>query len=89
MEENTERPQQGAVGKGATLQWAFSVEDQGAFSPHGALVCEAVAAVPSTGGAVTSLLAVGVGVVITAVLDVARTESHDEWMKGGKQRHRI
>lgn len=38
-----------------------------------ALVCEAVTAVPSTGGAVTSMLTVGVGIVITAVLDVART----------------
>lgn len=46
-------------------------------------MCEAVAAVPSTGGAVTSLLAVGVGVVVAAVLDVARTESHNgEGCKG-------
>lgn len=57
--------------------WDFGVKDQGAFSPQGALVCEAVAAVPSTGGAVASLLTVVVGVVVAAVLDVARTESHD------------
>lgn len=57
--------------------WDAGVKDQGAFGPQGALVCEAVAAVPSTGGIVAALLAVGVGVVIAAVLDVARTESRD------------
>lgn len=57
--------------------WDFGVKDQSAFSPQGALVGEAVAAIPSAGGAVASLLTVGVGVVIAAVLDVARTESHD------------
>lgn len=49
-------------------------------------MCEAVAAVPSTGGAVASLLAVGVGVVIATVLDVAWTESHDG--EGCKERDR-
>lgn len=52
--------------------WDVGVQDYRAFSPFGALVCEAVAAVPSTGGAVTSVLAVGVGVVIATVLDVVR-----------------
>lgn len=53
------------------------MKDQGAFSPLRALACEAVAAVPSTGGTVASLAAVGVGVVIATVLDVVWTESHD------------
>lgn len=55
----------------------FGVEDHGSFGPHRSLVREAVAAVPTTGGAVTSLLTVGVGVVVTAVLDVARTDGRD------------
>lgn len=55
----------------------FGVEDHGSFGPHGSLVREAVAAVPTAGGAVTSLLAVGVGVVVAAVLDVARTDGRD------------
>lgn len=59
------------------MLWDVGVKDQSAFGPPGALLCEAVAAVPSTEGAVASLLAVGVGVVVTAVLDVARTESND------------
>lgn len=76
LQEDTERPEQGAVGEGAPVLWDVSVKDQGAFGPQGALVCEAVTAVPAAGGAVAALLAVGVGVVIAAVLDVARTESH-------------
>lgn len=72
------------------MLWEVGVNDQGALGPQGALVCEAVTAVPSTGGAVASLLAVGVGVVIAAVLDVARTESNDgEGMKRFKERDRI
>ncbi len=59
------------------MLWALNVKDQGALGPQGALVCEAVTTVPSTGGVVTTLLAVGVGVMITAVLDVAWTESHE------------
>lgn len=87
LEENTGRPEQGAVGEGAALMWDSGVKDQGAFGPHGALVFEAVAAVPSTGGAVASLLTVGVAVVIAAVLDVSRTESHDGegWRDGRKK----
>lgn len=54
------------------------MKDQGAFSPLRSLVGEAVAAIPSTGGAVTSLLTVGVGVVIATVLDVVWTENHEE-----------
>lgn len=53
------------------------MQEQCAFSPHGALVREAVAAVPSTGGAVTSLIAEGVGIVVATVRDVAWTESND------------
>lgn len=41
---------------------------------------EAVTAIPSTEGTVASLITVGVGIVIAAVLDVAWTESH-----GGKR----
>lgn len=63
------------------LRWGFDVKNHGAFGPRGALVCEAVAAVPSTGGAVASLLAVGVGVVITAVLDVTRTDRWKQHMQ--------
>lgn len=63
--------------------WESSVQDQGAFSPHGALVFEAFAAVPSTGRAITSLITEGVGKMITAVVNVARAESHDE--SGEKQ----
>ena len=77
LEEDTGSPEQGDVGEGAVLMWDSGVEDQGAFGPTGALVFEAVAAVPSTGGAVASLLTVGVGVVIAAVLGVTRTESRD------------
>lgn len=77
LEEDTGSPEQGDVGEGAMLMWDSGVEDQGAFGPAGALVFEAVAAVPSTGGAVASLLTVGVGVVIAAVLGVTRTESRD------------
>lgn len=65
----------------------FGVKDQSAFSPQGALVGEAVAAIPSTGGAVASLLAVGVGVVVAAVLDVARTENCGG-VRRGEQRKR-
>lgn len=53
------------------MLWYVGMKDQGAFGPQGALVSEAVAAVPSAGGAVTSLLTVGVGVMIAAVLNVA------------------
>lgn len=53
------------------------MKDQGALGPQRALMFEAVAAIPSTGGAVTALLAVGVGVVIAAVLDMARTVNNN------------
>ena len=52
--------------------WDVSVKDQRAFGPLGSLVGEAVAAIPSTGGAVAALLTVGVGIVVTAILDVSR-----------------
>lgn len=54
------------------MSWDSGVQHYRAFSPYRALMCEAVAAIPSTGGTVTSLFAVGVGVVIATVLDVAR-----------------
>lgn len=62
----------------------FGVEDHGSFGPHGGLVREAVAAVPTAGGVVTSLLTVGVGVVVAAVLDVARTDG-----RGGIRRRDV
>lgn len=68
------------------MLWDFGMKDQGAFGPHGGLVLEAVAAVPSTGGAVTSLLAMRVCVVVSAVLDVARTERHEEMSETKKKR---
>lgn len=77
LEEDAERPEQGAVGEGPPVCWEAGVKDQSASGPHGAPVGEAVAAVPPAGGAVAALLAVGVGVVIAAVLDVPRTESRD------------
>lgn len=55
----------------------FGVEDHGSFGPHGSLLREAIAAVPTAGGAVTSLLTVGVAVVVAAILDVARTDGGD------------
>lgn len=55
----------------------FGVENHGSFGPHWSLVREAVAAVPTAGGVVTSLLTVGVGVVVAAVLDVAWTDGRD------------
>lgn len=76
LKEDTESPEQGCIGEGATLMWDFGVNDQGAFSPLGFLVCEAIAAIPSTGSTVASLLAVGVGIMITAILDVAWAENH-------------
>lgn len=48
------------------------MKDQRALGPARPFVCEAVAAVPATGGAVAALLAVRVGVVVAAVLDVSR-----------------
>lgn len=77
MEEDAEGPEQRAVGKAIALMWDFSVEDQRAFSPLRSLVCEAVTAVPPTGGAVAALLTVRVGVVVAAVLDVSGAVNHD------------
>lgn len=57
--------------------WDFCVKDQRAFSPLRSLVCEAVTAIPPTGGAVTALLTVRVGVVVAAILDVSWTVNHD------------
>lgn len=54
--------------------WDPGVEHHGSFGPRRSLLREAVAAIPAAGGAVASLLAVGVGVVVAAVLDVARTD---------------
>lgn len=49
------------------------MKDQRAFGPLRRLVCEAVAAVPAAGGAVAALLAVGVAVVVAAILDMSWT----------------
>lgn len=59
----------------------FGVKDQGAFSPLWCLFCKAVAAIPSTGGAVTALLTVIVGIVVAAVLDVSWAVNHDDVRK--------
>lgn len=56
----------------------FGVKDQGAFSPLWRLFCEAVAAIPTTGGAVTALLTMRVGIVVAAVLDVSWAVNHDD-----------
>lgn len=87
MEEDAEGPEQRAVGKATALMWDFSVKDQRAFGPLSALVCEAVAAIPSTGGAVAALLAVRVGVVVAAILDVPWTVNHDDKMANQNPRH--
>lgn len=58
--------------------WDPGVQHHGSFGPHWCLLREAVAAVPATGGAVASLLAVGVGVVVAAILDMAWADRFDE-----------
>lgn len=59
----------------------FGVKDQGAFSPLWRLFCKAVAAIPTTGGAVTALLTVIIGIVVAAVLDVSWAVNHDDVRK--------
>lgn len=73
LEEDAECPEQWIVGEGAVLMWDASVKYHCAFSPQRVLIFETVAAIPSTEGIVASLIAVGVGIMITAVLDVAWT----------------
>ena len=59
------------------------VEHKGAFSPLRALVSEAITPVPATGGAVTALLTVLVGIVVTTILDMAWTgRAHKNAKKG-------
>lgn len=53
------------------MEGDVGVEDQGAHRPLGALLGDAVTAVPPTGGAITSMVAQGVAIVITTILDVA------------------
>lgn len=74
LQEDAEGPQQGADGKGVVLLGDAGVEEQRAGGPRGALVLDAVAAVPATGGVVAALVAAVAGVVSAAVLSVARTE---------------
>lgn len=81
MEEDAERPEQRAVEDGTPLMWDFGVKDQGAFSPLRPLVCEAVTAIPATGGAVTALLTVRVGIVVAAILDVSWAVKQDDVYK--------
>lgn len=78
MEEDAEGPVERAVGGAAALRSHFSVKHQRAFSPLRPLAGEAVAAIPSTGGAVAALLTVRVSIVVAAVLDVSRTVNNDE-----------
>lgn len=78
LEEHAEGPEQRAVGKAIALMWDFSVKHQRAFRPLRSLVCEAVTAIPTTGGAVAALLTVRVGVVVAAILDVSGTVNHDD-----------
>lgn len=78
MEEDAERPEQRAVEDGTTLMRDFGVKDQGAFSPLRSLVCEAVTAIPATGGAVTALLTVRVGIVVAAILYVSWAVNRDD-----------
>lgn len=78
LEEDAERPEQGADKYGDVLLWDFGVKEQRAFSPDGGLVFEAVAAVPSTGGVVAALVAAAAGVISPTVFGVAWTENrHD------------
>lgn len=78
LQEDAERPEQRAVGKGAALVWDPGVEHHGSFGPRRRLLREAVAAVPAAGGAVATLLAVGVGVVVAAILDMAWTDRFND-----------
>lgn len=58
--------------------WDPGVEHHGSFGPRRRLLREAVATVPAAGGAVATLLAVGVGVVVAAILDMAWTDRVNE-----------
>lgn len=65
------------------LQRDPRVEHKGAFSPLRALVSKAITPVPATGGAVTALLTVLVGIVVAAILDMAWTgRAHKNAKKG-------
>lgn len=71
LQEGAEGPEKGTVGKCAVLQGDVGVQEQGTLSPQRDVVPVTVTPVPATGGAFTALVTVRVGIVVSAVVDVA------------------